>query len=291
MATQNETRSIPFSEIAQGLNQAFDSADPQRLTGLQNLQRVRTAKDTLLEREQARLSAKLGPDHPRVAALAFKRSANQDFKRDLSLGISRAQTPVVGADPDAWILHGFVRNAAHVGLPNLTIGLYDAKNQWIKELGYTCTDQNGYFQLRVQGVAAAGETTKLDAKTGAQVVVTATGGQVFIHVLSGKGGAQYVDSRALQPKLGQVDYREIVLDDAAGGCAPPPDGDPEPPKTGRYLGNSHKLELHDLKNATPRCQIDAIKAEHRVYFTTQKEATAAGYDFCAYCFGKDKSKR
>lgn len=59
----------------------------------------------------------------------------------------------------------------------------------------------------------------------------------------------------------------------------------------RYLGNASTRELHDLKNATPRCQVDEIKPEHRVAFKTEKEALAAGYDYCAYCFGKEKSKR
>ena len=56
-------------------------------------------------------------------------------------------------------------------------------------------------------------------------------------------------------------------------------------------GNSDKRELHDLESKKPRCLINKIRPDHQVYFNSEKEAQAAGYDYCAYCFGKDKSKR
>jgi hypothetical protein len=59
----------------------------------------------------------------------------------------------------------------------------------------------------------------------------------------------------------------------------------------RFLGNSHARELHDLENVKRQCQIDEIRSDHRIYFKTQREAETAGYDYCAYCFGKGKSKR
>lgn len=300
MTTKNDTKSIPFSDVAKGLNQAFDNADPQRLAGLQNLQRMRTAKDTALRREQTRLNAKLGTDHPRVTALAVKRQANQDFKRDLDLGISRARTPAVKPDANAWTLHGHVRNSARVGLPNLTVGLYDQKNQWIEELGYACTDKNGYFRLSHQGEKAAATTGIVSTRADVSGHATTSGAQIYIHVLSAKGATLYVDPKTLQPAPGQVDYREIILDGEASGCAPPPGSSQPPPgpgqdpgkdKTGRYLGNSSAREIHDLQNVKKNCQIDEIRADHRVYFSTQKEALDAGYDYCAYCFGKGKSKR
>ena len=46
-----------------------------------------------------------------------------------------------------------------------------------------------------------------------------------------------------------------------------------------------------MTKVTSRCRIDEIRPDHRVYFNTQREAQAAGYDYCAYCFGKEKSKR
>jgi hypothetical protein len=67
--------------------------------------------------------------------------------------------------------------------------------------------------------------------------------------------------------------------------------DAEKKRKTRYLGNTSTHELHDLKNEKKNCRIDQIRFDHWMNFKTQKEATEAGYDFCAFCFGREKSKR
>lgn len=79
-------------------------------------------------------------------------------------------------------------------------------------------------------------------------------------------------------------------------CSPASKGstaeaEPAPSTKTRYLGNSATRELHDMNNITKRCQIDGIKTEHRVAFKIEKDAEASGYDYCAYCFGKRRSRR
>ena len=61
----------------------------------------------------------------------------------------------------------------------------------------------------------------------------------------------------------------------------------------RYLGNSSrtKMEVHDLWNEKPQCQIDEIiKAGHAVIFEpdTLEQAHKEGYDNGAYCIGDSK---
>lgn len=53
----------------------------------------------------------------------------------------------------------------------------------------------------------------------------------------------------------------------------------------RYLGNSNTMQVHDLDNSKPGCQISEIKQEHKVSFDTLSEAKRAEYDPCAYCIG------
>lgn len=56
----------------------------------------------------------------------------------------------------------------------------------------------------------------------------------------------------------------------------------------RFLGNSNKKEVHDLRNETTNCQIDEIlEAGHAVGFEpdTLDQANAEGYDNGAYCLG------
>jgi hypothetical protein len=59
----------------------------------------------------------------------------------------------------------------------------------------------------------------------------------------------------------------------------------------RFLGNSSSMELHDLDNPTPGCQLREIRPDRHVYFDTVEAAAEQGYDFCAYCFGREMSRR
>ncbi len=62
------------------------------------------------------------------------------------------------------------------------------------------------------------------------------------------------------------------------------------PTDKRYLGNSDPdhMEVHDLKNEKPQCQInEIIKAGNAVVFSpdTLEQAKNEGYDNCAFCMG------
>lgn len=59
----------------------------------------------------------------------------------------------------------------------------------------------------------------------------------------------------------------------------------------RYLGNSKSEELHDLENENPSCQIDEIRYDRRVNFSSVAQALELGYDYCAYCFSRELSQR
>ena len=294
-----DEKRVSYDEVAKGLNQGFTHADPMRVAGLTQLQRVCAVKGANLQREEARLAQKLGAEHPRVLALKQKREANGAIERDLELGLSRARTPAVFPEANAWTLHGHVRNAARKGVAGMTIALFDERKQWIEEAGHACTDADGYFRLTVKAdktikrdtdVAAAKTAAAPGATFGATIDGSLRG--IYIHVTDKQGHKRYIDNDSLAPKLDEVVYREIVIEDDGCECVPPggkPDDKPE--KEGRYLGNLNNHELHDMNNAKPGCQIDEIKPARRQYFGTQKEALEAGFDFCAYCFGKSKSKR
>ena len=62
------------------------------------------------------------------------------------------------------------------------------------------------------------------------------------------------------------------------------------PTNKRYLGNSDTghMEVHDLENEKPQCQIDEIiEAGNAVVFDpdTLEQAKNEGYDNCAFCLG------
>jgi hypothetical protein len=225
MASQSETKRIPFTAIAQTLEQSIDGADPARATGLQDLHRVRAAKIQGMEREQARLSQKLGPRDPRVLALNQRIELNRGFVRDLAIEIDHTRTEAPVADENTWIVHGFVRDKELTGIPNLTVAIYDEKGTWIQALGFACTNERGYFKLSFSSAKAGEETssfTTTAATTVSATIAAATRSpEVFIHVLDKSGTHICIDKRPLTPQLGNVDYREIILGN--GTCRPPED--------------------------------------------------------------------
>ena len=60
-----------------------------------------------------------------------------------------------------------------------------------------------------------------------------------------------------------------------------------PPLYGRrYCGNTSTLEVHDLDNEQPQCQIDEIiQAGHAKPFDSLSDAHSAGYDNGHWCLG------
>jgi len=213
-------------------------------------------------------------------------------------------------------------------VPQATVALYTCDGQWLRQFGYDCTDADGHFKLAVRsnnfqvGQVSAGVGTVQEAVsvktvqpaadagtpqagTDAKGVqpgaaagsASAKDGRMCLRVTDSKQTALGGDTSPLTLQPGRVDYREIILEGTV--CASPPDGSPGPAPQGdpgtiektRFLGNSHNREVHDLKNTKKNCRIDQISADHRVFFKTAEDAIKAGYDYCAYCFGKTKSRR
>jgi hypothetical protein len=258
---------IQPEQVKKELDQATKSADSIRAGSLQKLQRMRSSKIKSQEREQKRLSTKLGDSHPRVIALQAKIATNYEVVRNLKIETVRAQTVTPVVESDSWLVHGRVLQQLEP-VPGMKTALYDRSGCPVDACGNKVTDKTGYFNLTIKNVSEITEKQSVE---------------LFVYVLDKDDVVQHRDKRPLTVVAGQAQYLEIDLGE---------EGIDRPPRPNtRYLGNSNSKELHDLTKEKPGCQIDEIKAKHRVSFKTQKEALELGYDFCAYCFGKDKSKR
>ncbi len=291
-------KKVSLNEAARSVQTKIDGADAARAAQLVGLQRVRQAKTASLIREQTRLSQTLGPQHARVTALSQQIAVNQNLAGQIARATARSQASVPQADANTWILHGHVRTRDLKPVPRLTVALYSRDGQWLREFGHDCTDGDGHFRLCVKlGEVIIKSADEAAAPVEAASAATINKGAVFIRVTDSTQALLHVERDPVAPRAGAVDYREIILGDAA--CAPPPGGDPRcgpapdtsPDKSTRFLGNMDTHELHDLQNTKKNCRIDAIASDRRVFFATPEDAVKAGYDYCAYCFGKDKSKR
>lgn len=198
-----EQRKIKLDDIARGIGSGLDRADEIRAAKYEHLQFVRNAKATSLQREYARLSAKYGPDHPRVKATGQKAVHNLGLLGNIVAETIRARTEIPVADEETWILHGYVRDKNGGGLAHLTVALYDRGGEWIDELGHACTAANGYFKIESTGDALGRKR------------------QAYIRVLNNQAQHLYAAEKPLVPAPGEVDYREIVLTGEGQVCAPP----------------------------------------------------------------------
>jgi hypothetical protein len=198
-----QDKQITLDQIAQGIDKGLNTADEQRASAFDRLQYVRRAKSTSLQKEQARLSAKYGTDHPRVQTLGNKVVLNEGLWANVVAETIRAKTEIPVVDARTWVLHGYVRLKDGGGVPNLTVGLYDDQGEWVQALGHACTAPNGYFRIKSTSNILSDNIP------------------VYVRVLNHQAEHLYADQKALRPAAGHLDYREIVLTGEGQVCAPP----------------------------------------------------------------------
>jgi hypothetical protein len=166
MTTEKDPQTLHAAEAIRQLEALPARADTGRVEGLEALRRLRTAKAAMLAREQARLTARYGANHPRVQALTQQITVNRLLVNHVGAEAGRARVAQVDADPKAWILHGRVLNRDLKGQPGLTVALYDSRGAWVQALGFACTDSTGFFKLSATAAAAPGGSTAQPSSTG-----------------------------------------------------------------------------------------------------------------------------
>jgi hypothetical protein len=197
-----------LDEADREIDRRIAGTDQARAGALTGFAVVSQAKQNILQREQTRLSLKLGPDHPRVAAVTAQIAVTQSLRGEVALETERANTDVPTPVTEGWVLYGYVRGLDNKGVAGLTVGLYDTQGNWVRVFGHACTETNGHFKLQVDNIMEAT-------------------GQVQLRLLNSQGQCVYADQNLLTPAAGHVDYREIRLTGTNPIC-PQPTPCPEP---------------------------------------------------------------
>ena len=199
-------KTLNLKNVESNIERGIEAADAERAKSLEHLQLVRSAKNKSLNREHDRLSAKYGERHPRVVALKARIKLNDGLLNNLSAEIDRAKTEIPIVPETSWVLHGFVRDLNGKPLNGLTVAPYDRADRtgnWVKRLGFACTNERGYF--------------KIEAKD-----IKESNAQVFLRVLNKEGATMFCDPQSNTPRPGGLDYREIRISGDVVECAPPP---------------------------------------------------------------------
>jgi len=221
-------RNVSPEEVSQTLDKQLTSLDPQRAQAFSGLKTVHDARHAGYLREEERLTRKYGKDHPRVTAMTGKIRSNEGLRRDLEFEAARATIEAPVVDKNSYVFHGFVRNCAGEGMARLTIALYDEQGNWIRIIGYGCTDEQGYFLLRYdrgktdQGASPQSTSGPFSAAPAAPAAGTESKASARIHVLDSKSSTLQIEEELLYPQLDQVDFRIIIICDEAAPCAAPP---------------------------------------------------------------------
>lgn len=266
MSTSSSRPSSPKpispEESIRGLTVGLAESDSVRAEGYAELSTLRAAKQTQLSRREALLALKYGADHPRVAESRAQQAVNREMGQQLQVLQIQVSTPLPQVDEHGYVFHGYVRNRRRQPLPGLTVALYE-DGRWFRDLGYGCTDENGYFLLRFTEktkdrpenpspppAGGPNDPGKSNPTTGTSGTATSTGfvpgkkderaserddedeSKTFeVRVYNSAQKLIYRDPTPLVARAGQIDFREIIIDDDAGRCTPPPGSTDDPPPT------------------------------------------------------------
>lgn len=265
------------------------------------------------ERELKRLSRTSNDKKDlRIEQLKHSIERTQAIRENANLGKSRIDRALVALSEDGNIFHGFVSDTNANPRAGLTVRISVSNQNEAGASRSAITDSDGYFSIpldsekntstksgilnrqkmsgRLADVFAAREnsasaeekaasaegaarTENIDAES-----VTNERNEILAQVtILNERELVYQDEVPLIINEGTA-YREYIVDIKASDAQ-------------RYVGNVLTREIHDTQKLTKNCQFDSIKTYQRVPFASTDEAEANGFDYCAYCFGKEKSKR
>ncbi|MES9852191.1 MAG: hypothetical protein ABW170_10200 [Candidatus Thiodiazotropha sp. L084R] len=284
----------PKSRLSMDQLEAFiagsgQRADTLRADGFAALSNVKRAKLVQTRYEYARLVERHGEDDKLTSCVARKMSIEHGLLVASRSERARIEAPKIERSEETWQLHGYLRNKDGFARSRYTVGLYADAEGIEAPIVTAKTNSAGYFQLNLalpqqkpEPVPAKDST----AKNKPQVADRLSRHQT--RYLGAQGGGKqalpFMDPRVLYPAPGVINYRDLIVHsegDTGSQCN----------FASRLVGNSASRELHDTDNEKKGCRLAAIRPDHRVSFQDEAQAEKIGYDFCAYCFGKGRSKR
>jgi hypothetical protein len=246
MIDQGFTSELKLSpeEVGKTIESALPSLDSSQSGHYEGLARMRDAKARSLAREGRWLTIKHGGAiHPRMAEAEQRFAINEQARREVAVVREAAETPAPEIHSDSVLVHGFVRRRSdRSGIPGLTIALTDRNGNWLRSLGYACTDVRGYFALRAvlsgrkaasdvaetlkaaAGISVEEARRQAEAKAGLSGSTSAGEATARLCVFDPKGKVLKGERQPVALQRGTLDYRLILLGDETTGCAcsPPP---------------------------------------------------------------------
>lgn len=291
--SQKAERKISKAAIGAEIEKGIPGNDLLRVSGMQRLRAFRSSKAKSQAREQQRLTNKYGAQDERVLQMNASLDANANYLSNLNMELNRATAPRKKVDSASWNVQGRVYDQQGCPVAGADVSVLSGDGYNIEQIPATKTDSKGRYTITYKAkkneLTTVGDGSASEKASAIRINRNADRReQVFVRAIDARNDDVCADSTLIVPRPGTCNYRDLILDIRQDDNYK---SDRRDRRSSRYLGNSSTTELHDLKNEKKQCQIDNIRIDHCFNFKTEKEARALGYDYCAYCFGREKSKR
>lgn len=202
------TRELSEKDVIGPLDTFFNQAEALRKQGLQEILTVQALKKRQLAQEKQRLSVKLGEDHPRVRQIAARLDRSERVEKGLVVLIDESGVRAPAAGETDWQVEGRVLDAKGKGVPGVTVSLFDKRRRWVRPLGYSCSDEFGFYAIKYTPKKGA-EESELEAQ---ELIVTVSGQDYKVL-------CQHPDPVTI--RAGQTEVRNVTLSGQASICTPP----------------------------------------------------------------------
>lgn len=203
-----DKRILSEEEESQKINSSFIELENQRAIGIERTQKTQQTKQTAMTREKERLTAKYGANHERVAKIDRQLKTNPHLFRSFDEVAARTSIKTPDTTPDDWMVYGSVKDTSQRRVQGLTISLFDTRRQWVRELGYVCTDEKGQFSLKVPDVNG-----KLSEKYKDK--------PLYLTVTNDHKDVLHKEDEPLFFAKGKIENREIIF--SVDPCGTPPE--------------------------------------------------------------------
>lgn len=195
-------------EILRKIDLYLDSVDQWTRDGLTELSDLQHYKQRAGVQKRKRAIIKYGHEDPKAHNATANLKSTQDFLNAIKIEKDKADITPTDIREDAWLLHGRVLDERRNGVKGQTVSLFGKDQKWVRELGFACTDERGYFAITYP------------EKEGSPVDIPDTQA-LFLTLTDQQNQVIHREDEPLFVAIGRVDYREILLSGPEETCAPP----------------------------------------------------------------------
>lgn len=181
--------------------------DNQQLHGLEELALINKARINVMNAEITELAKNLGNKHYKVKEYEARITASNALLEGLEKEINRAKIITKVEGSHNWTIHGLVLEDDQP-VKDVVVSLFDKEGNRIVEIEHDCTNESGYFALKL-AYSKDDRSDKFKDK------------DLYLTLSDKKQKILCRKKDPFQAFKGIIDYVEMNIKD--GGCADPPD--------------------------------------------------------------------